>query len=197
MNAEDVFYYSKLSQLGIEEWVSIPGYEGSHEVSNLGQVRSLDRVVSEKKSAKRVLTSRKLKGKIMKPTKDKRGRGYVDLRRQGNRNNRAVHCVVMEAFVSAFPKGLEVCHNNGDNSDNRLFNLRYDTHRNNMLDKNKHGTLVRGEAHYGSKLSNEQVVSIKKLLSRGELLHKDIAQEFGVSPSIIGSIYRGQTWKHV
>ena len=43
-----------------EEWRPIEGYEGFYEVSNLGQVRSLDRVVEDSRG------ERKLKGKLLK-----------------------------------------------------------------------------------------------------------------------------------
>ena len=46
----------------------------------------------------------------------------------------------MAAFVGPCPDGMEVCHNNGDATDNRLENLRYGSHSENMLDKRKHGT---------------------------------------------------------
>ncbi len=49
-----------------------------------------------------------------------------------------VHWVVMLAFVGPCPKGLIVCHNDGDKTNNRLSNLRYDTQRSNALDRTKH-----------------------------------------------------------
>ena len=44
MNENDLYYYSYLSLLGVEEWLDIPGYENEFQVSNLGRVRSVDRV---------------------------------------------------------------------------------------------------------------------------------------------------------
>ena len=46
-----------LSRLGIEVWKDIPEYEGLYQVSNLGNVKSLDRVSSN---------GRKLKVKVLK-----------------------------------------------------------------------------------------------------------------------------------
>ena len=42
-----------LSRLGIEVWKDIPEYEGLYQVSNLGNVRSLDRTLQQRSKIKR------------------------------------------------------------------------------------------------------------------------------------------------
>jgi hypothetical protein len=49
--------------------------------------------------------------------------------------------LVLGGFVGPCPPGQEACHENGDRSDNRLTNLRWDTPSNNNLDKHRHGTM--------------------------------------------------------
>lgn len=44
-----------------EEWVAIPGYEGYYEVSNYGQVRSVDRIIVNKNGVKSHYKSRVLR----------------------------------------------------------------------------------------------------------------------------------------
>jgi hypothetical protein len=51
-----------------------------------------------------------------------------------------VHQLVLEAFVGPRPRGMESCHNNGNQTDNRLVNLRWDTKSENNLDRVRHGT---------------------------------------------------------
>jgi hypothetical protein len=46
----------------------------------------------------------------------------------------------MAAHVGPRPDGMQVCHNNGLRTDNRLSNLRYDTASGNMRDRILHGT---------------------------------------------------------
>lgn len=50
-----------------------------------------------------------------------------------------VHRLVLEAFVGPCPDGLEGCHGNGIPDDNRLDNLRWDTHESNMADRDQTG----------------------------------------------------------
>lgn len=39
------------------------------------------------------------------------------------------------------PDGMEACHNNGDQLDNRIENLRWDTHSANIYDQVAHGNI--------------------------------------------------------
>jgi hypothetical protein len=68
------------------------------------------------------------------------GRLRVTLSREGRHCVRYVHRLVIESFFGPCPPGREACHNNGDHTDNRLSNLRWDTHANNVLDQFRHGT---------------------------------------------------------
>jgi hypothetical protein len=67
--------------------------------------------------------------------------GYfrVNLVRDGVNQSRAVHCLVLEAFVGPCPPGMEACHfPDPTRSNNNLSNLRWDTHTENMRDKYRH-----------------------------------------------------------
>lgn len=52
----------------------------------------------------------------------------------------------METFVGLRPDGLEVCHNDGVHTNNQLTNLRYDTRRENLRDRVRHGTFRNGRS---------------------------------------------------
>ena len=191
MNAEDVFYYSKLSQLGIEEWVPVPDYDGSYEVSNLGRIRSLERRVSS------WYRNTQVKGREQSTCLSAGGYLRVWLWKEGKQKAFTVHKLVALAFLGTRPNGLEVCHNDGLCSNNALHNLRYDTPKSNCADREKHGTVARGSKQGSAKLTENTVREIKLLLSEGRLLHRELAQRFGVCRSTISSISRGLTWKHI
>ena len=119
----------------VEQWKPVNGYEGIYEVSSHGRVRSLDRTVTY--SGGRV---RRYKGKVRRTPLNQNGYPRVNLSRQGKDQTRYVHSLVAETFIGSRPEGMEVCHNDGDSTNNHLDNLRYDTSSDNELDKVRHGT---------------------------------------------------------
>jgi hypothetical protein len=109
----------------VESWLPVVDWEGFYEVSDLGRVRSVvDRV--------------RHPAKVLNPWIVGVGYRRVDLR-DGRRSSQFVHQLVLEAFVGPCPEGMEVCHNDGDPTNNRLDNLRYGTRTGNMQDRTRHG----------------------------------------------------------
>jgi len=66
----------------------------------------------------------------------------VELYMNGQRISRPVHRLVGEAFLGPLPDGLQTRHLNGNGHDNRVANLKYGTHLENMRDSIEHGTHV-------------------------------------------------------
>ena len=118
-----------------ERWKPVNGYEGIYEVSNHGRVRSLDRTVTRSDGQ-----VHQLKGKVLRTRPKQNGYPFVHLCTPGKSQMRTVHSLVAEAFIAARPEGMEVCHNDGDPTNNHVDNLRYGTRSDNMLDKVRHGT---------------------------------------------------------
>lgn len=125
------------------------------------------------------------------------GRKYVTvvLYRGGNPHLRQLHNCVLEAFVGPRPDGYQGCHGDGDTRNNTLLNLRWDTPSGNAKDKIAHGTHRQGETASRAKLTEGNVVDIRKLA--GELSTRKLAARFGVGKSTITQILDGKTWKHL
>lgn len=165
-----------------EVWKDIPGYEGSYQVSNLGRVKSLPRVVQIPGYGTRTLSE-----KMLRLSRCTSGHLYVNLRKDGSTHHSEIHRLVMLAFVGPCPPGMEVCHNDSNPKNNRLDNLRYDTHMNNMIDMSYVGNRSR------QKLSVEDVLVVRERLKRGEVGRR-LAEEYGVTPAAISAINRGRNW---
>lgn len=118
-----------------EIWKPIPGWEGYYEVSDRGHVRSALRVAIRGNGAPQTIRPR-----VLKAFSTATLHLYVKLYRDGEGAPAGVHRLVMAAFVGPCPDGMEVCHSNGDPSDNRLSNLRYGTRSDNIRDSVMHGT---------------------------------------------------------
>ena len=119
-----------------EIWKPIVGWEGLYEVSNLGNVRSLDRYVF--KGDFKLFC----KGKLLKPTFHKSNYMLVTLRNSGFQKASKVHQLVMEAFnPNLTGKVLEINHIDGNTQNNKLCNLEWVTHKENLQHASKHHLL--------------------------------------------------------
>lgn len=118
-----------------EEWRPMVGYEGLYEVSSLGRVKILDRIVGGN-GGSRFLR----RGHLKKLSSNRSGYQHVHVAKDGQKRRPGVHILVLETFVGPRPEGNVGCHNDGDPFNNRLENLRWDTRANNGLDTVKHGT---------------------------------------------------------
>lgn len=120
----------------MENWRDITGYEGFYQVSNLGRVRSVDRLVRHYRGG-----TRKLKGKILRLSPmDDIGHLAVHLCKKGTRLDIGVHRLVAAAWISPRPIGQQVRHGPNGVSDNSVSNLCYGTRREDCLDKRRDGT---------------------------------------------------------
>jgi hypothetical protein len=116
----------------VEVWKPLPGCPG-YEASNLGRIRSIDRIIFEKRLLQFVPIRRR--GRVLKLSVNPHG-GHLQVN-LANKTYR-VPGLVMRAFVGECPPGLEVCHGDGDETNNRLDNMRYDTRLSNHADRKKH-----------------------------------------------------------
>ena len=108
---------------GNEEWKDIPGFEGFYQASNMGRIKSLERIDA---------LGHRLKEKILKPKLISNGYYQVDLCKNSKVRHYMVHRLVYEAFNSSIPEGLQVNHVNEIKTDNRLENLNLMTCKENV-----------------------------------------------------------------
>lgn len=178
----------------VETWKAVPGHEGRYEVSDLGRVRSLDRVVERRlgrKGSENVICRVPTKGRVLRPGRAANGYLTVSL---GGRSF-CVHDLVLRAFVGPPPAGMEACHEDGHRPNVALSNLRWDTRKANIADQDRHGTKAVGTKKPWAKLTEETVRQVRSL--KGKHSQSKLAKMFGVSPSAIQSVHDGRTWKHV
>src|SRR5581483_3463332 len=119
----------------------------------------------------------------------------VNLSAGGQKKQCRIHRLVLTSFLGPPPVGTVACHNDGDPTNNRIENLRWDTPKANSADALRHGTRARG-SRCNSKLVEQDVLAIRRLRAEG-VPTKDLAVRFGVSKSNIEAIVTGRSWKHL
>lgn len=125
------------AELAAERWREIEGYEGFYEVSDLGRVRSMDRVVANRPG----WPAQRRKGGILRFWLNAKGYRYVTLWQDGGKRTGTVASLVAAAFIGPRPTPQhDVCHEDGTRTNNRASNLRYDTRYENGRDTIAHGT---------------------------------------------------------
>lgn len=122
----EIYQNLSLEDLPNEVWKDIPNYEGLYQVSNLGRVKMMSRVVMANKS------KRKISEHIIKQIKNPKGYLAVDLWRNNGYIRFMVHRIVLYAFVGIPQDSYECNHRNQNRSDNRVVNLEWITHKENL-----------------------------------------------------------------
>jgi hypothetical protein len=150
-----------------------------YEVSDAGDIRSVDRSVRNKHSL------RPVKGRVLKPSLPASGYFTIQLGRGGPVWQ--VHVAVLTAFVGPRPSDdHEAAHINGVKTDNRLENLAWKTRVANQADRLRHGTL-------GFKLTEADILQIRERSEAG-LSQSQIARQLGVSQVHVGRIINRKSW---
>ena len=160
-----------------EIWKDVEGYKGLYQVSDQGRVKSLARIVPMSDGRKYRVSE-----KILNPAWD--GHYFhVILSASRAEKTHLVHRLMLEAFVGPCPEGMESRHLDGNAENNRLDNLCWDTHDENMKDKIRHGTstprIPRGPGH-AYKMKG-RVGELLALWDSGKLTISEIARKFEVS----------------
>lgn len=125
--------------------------------------------------------------------------GYVRASAWYNRRPRhiLVHRAVLEAFAGPCPARMEARHLNGRRADNRLVNLAWGTRLDNAADRENHGKQLHGSRSPNAKLTEDQVVSIRRRYAGGESSMLGMAHEYGVGFTTVWNVVQRRTWFHL
>lgn len=112
---------------------------------------------------------------------------------------RLAHRVSYALWVGVIPKDMKVCHRCDNPSCVRPSHLRLDTQLGNVQEAVTKDRHARGESHSRSKLTDLEVIQIRKIYKKGS--HKfgagALSKIYGVAAPTILNAANGQTWKHI
>ncbi|RIK27789.1 MAG: hypothetical protein DCC55_39180 [Chloroflexi bacterium] len=173
----------------MEVWRDIIGLEGIYQISNLGNVRSLDRTITTSNGHTRTVQGKPIRSSMAGDNKT-RPYPHVCLRHQGKQIGVFVHQLVAWHFLGEPPADHDIHHKNGITTDNRASNLEYRPRRTHLSQHAK------GSANPAAALTEHDVLLARHFLRRGKPA-RWIAQRLGVSTSAIYHIKHRRTWAHL
>ena len=158
----------------MEIWKDIKGYEGLYQVSNLGNIKSMERFCVHKYG------EMLRKERLLKKQIDKDGYETIFLRKNNKPKNMKVHRLVAEAFIEKHKGKNIVNHKDSVRNNNYYKNLEWCTHKENIIHSHSKGlSSNKGEKHPSSRLSENDILFIRK----SNLNKKELAFKFNTSYS--------------
>lgn len=165
----------------VESWKDIPDHVG-YQASTWGRIRSFwkqkNRLPGTGSGWMSFLGSEPT---ILTPKVGPKGYLTVKLRESsGKYREWRLNRLILITFVGPCPVGMEACHDPDRNpANNRLDNLRWATHSENLMDAGRHGTR--------KTMQPDQIAEMIRLDEAG-LTRREIASRFGVRPSAVSRI---------
>jgi len=164
-----------------EQWKEIENYE-DYMISDQGRVFSYKRSI------------------FLKPGDSSTG-GYlfVILSKNGVRKHHRIHRLVALAFIPNPENKRTVNHIDGCKINNHVSNLEWNTVKENTQHSFDNGLqkAIKGSKHVNSKLSEKEVLEIRRLYKTGDYTLKYLAKMFGVCFQLISLIVNRKNWKHI
>lgn len=170
------------------EWKQIPKFS-NYSVSSTGLVKN--------NKTKRILRPINFTG------------GYlsVNLSRDGIEYRKLIHILVCQLFIGPRPKGRTIAglyeytpnHKDGNKKNNNSSNLEWLS----RSDQTQHAidnqllVVAQGESHHKARLTNEQVLEIKRLYKETSIPQTKIAKQFNIKPWNVFDIVHGKSWNSV
>lgn len=180
----------------MEIWKDINGYEGYYQISNKGNVRSVDRFDGVHDRI----------GAVIKPNLKSNGYLQVGLRKHNKRKWVGVHRLVAIHFIDNLENKPQVNHIDGNKQNNTVENLEWVTAKENQQHAARIGLrddLPKGEKHpaYGKfgadSLSAKPVVRVDLVTGKTKLYKaKILAKDDGFDVTSISKCCHGKLKTH-
>lgn len=181
-----------------EIWQPIENWEGLYQISNMGRIRSLDRMVKSRGNSYRLQ-----KGKVLKTGTSKDGYLQVTLSQSNKCKHAFIHRLVAQAFIPNPYHYPEVNHKDENKSNNCVSNLEWCNRKYNV----NYGTCLKRT--FKATLNGKCSKPVVQLTINDELIQKwpsmmEVERTLGINSGSISRCCRGKQktahgyrWKYV
>ncbi len=179
-------HYSKNSHhpefsFAFEQWKPVKNFEGLYEVSDLGRIKSLKRVVERKGEQGNLSVNEIIRYGYITP----KGYSRIQLSKDGKPYNLMLHIIVALSWIGEKPfENSQINHKNGNKVDNRPENLEWVTPSENLIHAYDNG-LRESNAKYSFVCEEYDLSTIGS-----EKMAKILREEFGYERISSAGIYR-------
>lgn len=181
-----------------EIWKDIDGFEGRYQVSNFGNIKSVDKYIITRKAY-----NQRRNGILRKLQVSKNNYIFISLKKEGKQYNKYIHRLVAQAFIHNPENKCEINHIDCDKSNNHVSNLEWVTSSENK----KHAfinNLMRGTCLYMNKINTLSKEKCSKKICQysleGEFIRgynsiKEASKKMGCTDVAIGNCANGKSKK--
>lgn len=165
----------------------IKNFEGLYDIDDIGNVYSIERVLTRSNNRQHTVVERRLKQYI-----DRKGYNYVCLSDMGKMKTKKVHRLVAEAFIPNPENKPQVNHINSNKQDNSIGNLEWVTGKENYAHAKRNGLVSKEFLTGTTKLSRRDRLAIRNIgvINYGDLTY--LAKIFDVSTHTIQDIVKNR-----
>lgn len=162
----------------MESYINMESYDNKYQISNLGNVKSLKR-----------------QEKIMKSSLDGCGYLRVSLYKNGKYYTHNIHRLIAIHFIPNPENHSSVNHINGNKLDNRVENLEWISHKDNILHAWNTGLCkpLTGKNNGMTKLTESDILAIRS----DNRPASQIAKDYNIHECSVSGIKTRRTWKHI
>ena len=188
----------------MEKYLPILGYEGLYEVSNYGNIRSLDKLqdfplFTSGGTKKQEIISRLVKGKQMKTTLANNGYLVVGLYKDKKPYQKLVHRLVAETFIENPDNKLTVNHIDSNKQNNMVDNLEWATQKENVMHCIKKGvkcTMCKSKYCNNTKIDKEKILAAIEYRNQN-MTYEKIGELLGENRKTISNIINKKSHKWI
>ena len=181
-----------------EVWKSIKGYEGLYQVSNMGRVKSLERIITKRNGLKQ-----SVQGRILKPIVGQDGYLLVNLYdSSGKRKSFYAHRLVCETFLDNPENKPCVNHIDENKTNNVASNLEWCTYKENNNYGTRNARIAKANVKNKSKPVG-QYIRDGNLIKIWQSIN-EVERQLGFRKSHISEVARGKlktaygyVWKYI